>query len=746
LRYLKKKQTRKETNPPKKESGKEKEKHLLLNNYIIPFLKREQLFLYYGIIYLLLKLIEVKMISSPSDAASLAQQIELKQYAQDTREKRTMDSLSSHIAKIWEKVRDENKTVRQQMVEELDICKGKYPNDKLAAIKQFGGSTSYFRLLENKCRAASSWVADIYWSNGKPPYGINPTPIPELPEDSQAKIQQLLIGVQQQMMQDAQMRQQAGEQVDPQMYQAQLEEIKEQVQQKEITRIKEEAQEKADNMLRLIEDQNEQGGFKKAFHDFLYYLVRVKAGILKGPIVRKKKQQVWSKSPEGEYALEYKDVLVPEVYCVSPFNFYPSIGMTSPDDGDIIEIHELTKTAIADLLGVPGYNDIKIRAVLDEVNKGSLKDWINIDDADTVKRTEKSAEAAQAQVTPDKIKAMEFWGSVPGSFLIDWGIEGEIDPEMQYEIDAWKIGTHVIKAVINPDKLGRKPYSVTSWAKNPAWIWGDGLVDFGKDVEEAMLALVRAGINNVAIASGPQVERNTDRCNDRTPMFPWKIWDATSAQMKEAPAMNFYQPQMHIAEIQGGYNFFGRILDELTVPAFAHGDSMVGGAGNTASGLNMLIQNASRSIKAVIRNIDNDIIVPYIQRCYDFNMLYSDDLSIKGDAKITAEGVSYLTTKEQQATRKNELLMALSNPMFAQLMGQPKLQYVLDEVVKAHDIDFPSDVVKETKRQQAQAMIQPPQGADPAQQAAGNPASGGSPAAPQTIGQDGGNMGGNIGG
>jgi hypothetical protein len=203
--------------------------------------------------------------------------------------------------------------------------------------------------------------------------------------------------------------------------------------------------------------------------------------------------------------------------------------------------------------------------------------------------------------------------------------------------------------------------------------------------------------------------------------------------MKEAPALQFYQPQMHVAELMQAYTFFSKIIDEQSVPAYAHGDPNVSGAGNTASGLQQLIGASSRGIKAVVSNIDDDIIKPYIQRCYDYNLLNDNFPDAKGDINIVAGGINSINAKEQSASKQNEFLMAVANPLFAQILGTKKLNYLIDTVAKAHDIYFPSDI----DSPEADDINPMMQGMPQLGQAGGNIAQGGTPPNPQQMLPDG---------
>jgi hypothetical protein len=427
--------------------------------------------------------------------------------------------------------------------------------------------------------------------------------------------------------------------------------------------------------------------------------------------------------------------------------------MTDPNDGDIIEIHQLTKQSITDLIGVPGYSEQRIRLVLAELEEGAIKEqWIQLDDEEQVKRAEKTSKQQQnitsIHIPTKKVQAMELWGTVPGSYLINWGMEGDIDPEMQYQVNCWKIGEHVIKAVFNPDNLGRKPYHVTSWAKNPAWIWGEGLVEFIQALEEICNAIVRALVNNIGIASGPQVEVNKDRCDDKSPLYPWKRWESTSAQMKESKAVEFYQPQMQAESLINAYQFFARLIDEHSVPAYAQGASQSGVTAGTATVATQLFANAARSIKAVVSNIDDDIITPFISMCYDYVMRFSKDETLKGDARVVAKGVAGLMAKEQAANRKTEFLNTTANPVFSQVLGTKNINYLLKEIAKANDLNLPDEeygerIAELLDEQNLKALIaqSQPQVSNDGGDVNGQVTNGGSPTKPMALNMSGDEMG-----
>jgi vacuolar-type H+-ATPase subunit H len=665
--------------------------------------------------------------------------------------------LSEHIDKVWVQNQKDCKNFRKEMIDTLRRVKGQYTNEKLAAIRAFKGSEAYFRVGENKCRAAESWIKDIYRGEIDLPWALEPTEIPDMPDET---IEQVKQETQQYVMQFRDKLLSEGKVPDDEQLAELMQEFyDEQLDQAEEDH-KEEAKERCTRAEKQIRDQNQEGGWSKAFEEFLYYFVRLKFGVIKGPVLTKKSKEVWQPdemSPTG-FALKTVETLVNDVYCCSPFNFYPSIGMTHPNDGDIIELHELSKQAIADLIGVKGYSDENIRGVLAKVEKGSLKGkWFTVDDETEVLQV--THENKRYDTTPstentivagaDKIWAQEFYGTISGKLLMDWGLEQELDPQKQYQANAWKIGPYVIKAVINPDTLGRKPYHVSSWAKNPEWMIGEGLLEFAGVVEDSMNALGRALINNVAIASGPMCETDSDRVDADTPIYPWRQIKSTSMQMRNSgPAVTYYQPQMHAGELTQTWAFWSKLLDEMTVPAYAQGASQSGVTAGTATVFTQLLAAASRSIKAVVANIDADIITPFISMQYAYNMRIANDLRMMGDARVVAKGVSGLQHREQQAQRKVEYLQIIANPAYQQILGAENIGSILAQVARSNDIDLPDKVRLEggnEAEQQLMTILNATVGVDPAQENGQMANGGGAPTKPQGTNPDGAKAGVNNG-
>jgi hypothetical protein len=333
----------------------------------------------------------------------------------------------------------------------------------------------------------------------------------------------------------------------------------------------------------------------------------------------------------------------------------------------------MTRTDLQSLLGVPGYNDDAIRVVLNEFNEGGTGDWLWVDSS---KAEAEGKDVSEAMHTNDLIDALQLWDAVPGKLLLEWGLsEEEIeDPDLDYPCEVWLVKNTVIRAVLNYDPLGRKPYYLTSYEAKPGSVDGKGVADLCRDTQAMMNAAARALANNMGISSGPQVGVNVSRLppgEDITEMHPWKIWQFQSSEYNDgSQPLQFFQPNSNANELMAVFEKFSARADEDTmIPKYMTGGHQPG-AGRTSSGLSMLISNAGKGIKQVINNIDKNVIVPAIERLYQDNLRYNEDPDLIGDVHISARGASSLVVKEAEAIRRNEFLqLVLNSPVAQQIVG-----------------------------------------------------------------------------
>jgi hypothetical protein len=131
----------------------------------------------------------------------------------------------------------------------------------------------------------------------------------------------------------------------------------------------------------------------------------------------------------------------------------------------------------------------------------------------------------------------------------------------------------------------------------------------------------------------------------------------------------------------------------------------VAGAGRTSSGLSMLINNAAKSLKHVVSNVDNDVIRPMLERIYQHNLRYGDDPDLVGDVRIVARGAMSLVSREAAAVRRNEFLqIVLGSPLAQQIVGLPGAAELLRENARLLDVNV--DRLVPSREQLEQQMMQ----------------------------------------
>jgi hypothetical protein len=624
--------------------------------------------------------------------------------------------LASHLRTQWTTAYNGKSAIETRMRKSLRQRRGEYEPDKMVEIRKTGGSEIFMMLTPAKCRAASSWLRDAILGQGsEKPWTLSPTPVADLPSDAEESLMRA-VG-----MEVGQMIA-AGMQPPEDAVNERIEAARTAL----MSRLREQARVKCQATETRLEDALLEGGFLSALDAAIDDLVAFPGAVIKGPVPMRQPALAWVKGPEGQWRAEVQEKMIKVFTRVDPFNFYPMPWMTSVEEGDIFELHELTPSSLYAMIGSPGYNDEEIRAVLSKCKNGTIyTDW-----ATNFQHGARAINTPMAMFSSDRpIQALEFWGQVSGELLIDWGMDPSQvpDPQRVYNVNAWQIGPHVIKAVINIDPLGAKPYDVIPYERVPGCLWGNGVPDLIRDLQDMCNAAARSLVNNMAMSSGPMVWVNVDRMppgEKLTSMHPWKLFQGTTDPMGSTAApIQFFQPSSQSAELMRVYEFFSALADEYSgIPRYMVGDGNVGGAGRTSSGLSMLMGNATKLMKQVLGNIDR-ALEHTLTRLHTFMLRYEPNEDLEGDVRIVPRGVNSVMARETQQLRRNEFLGMTANPIDMQIMGPNGRAYLLREQAKTLGMDTDKIVPEAHMAQMAQmAQGQPPgmpMGGQPGQAAVG---------------------------
>lgn len=608
-----------------------------------------------------------------------------------------ISGLAAHVRSRWEMLeRYHEAEIRPRLVECLNARDMKYSPEKLAEIRAHGGSEIFMGIVSTKCRTATAWLRDALLGTGQDkPWSLSPTPVADVPPDVEELLQSMLTRRLEELYATG------AQTLAPDQLGALGGALKDAAARK----IQEESAKRVARMEKKIEDQLVEGGFSKALFEFIDDVATFPFAVLKGPVPRKRR--AFKYTPDG---LQIEDVIRDEWDRVDPFRFYWAPWSGDPQNGPIIEKHDLTRYDLENLIGVPGYDDDAIRTVLANFGGGSLGAGGDVEgDFD--------ADADGYDDADDVVKALQLWDNIPASLLVEWGMdESELeDLSRSYPCEVWVVGGLVIRAELNYDPIGRKPYYATSFEKIPGRIAGKGVADLCLDAQNMCNAAARALANNMGISSGPQVAVNISRLptgSNISQMSPWKIWQFKESDHGDvSDPIRFFQPNSNSGELMSVFNQFMQLADEVSgIPRYMTGQH-VPGAGRTSSGLSMLISNAGKSIKQVVANVDNDVIQPLLERQYQRNLRYVDDPDFVGDIQIKAQGANSLVVKEAEAMRRSEFLrLMLESPVAQQIVGIPGIAELLRDMANNLNMNVdnivPDRAQIEAQLRAAQAMQQ----------------------------------------
>lgn len=517
------------------------------------------------------------------------------------------------------------------------------------------GNDAYVNLTDLKTVAAEGIFKDNIIAPGGIPFYVGPTPIPTLPDNKKKAAVRKVI-------EEALAR---GEVQDEESLMNIISEIKKRV-------IEEEegiADDSAKGMNKLIKDQCEEGGYRVAMTDFIRDFVLYPYAVMEGPVLTYKEKDTWKGS---KFTTEMAPTYI--FRRVSPFDLYWTPDSTNTQDGTGVTIVE--RMSIHNLSNMMEHKSFRRRAVervLERLRKGDLKcNWI----ATNAEARATSGIAVRGHNTVDVLR---HYGVFLGQDLIDMGVEpktkGKIKPEDKlnplkyYECTAVVVAGITIQLAIG--KLTgeyKRPVHTASYESVGTGIPGVALAQKIRDVERVWLSVLRALVCNANFASKPITEIDFSRLmknvsiEDMLDIIPGQVIPTDGKAINQSPALRFHDIPSQMAAYSSILQQFMDLADRVTqIPAAMHGEPVGTGANRTFRGIAMLQGNVLKTIASASMNIDQFVHRPMGEILYRYNMLYSEDQSIKGDSQVIAEGA---TTMLQKEVKRQNLLEAL------QLVGQ----------------------------------------------------------------------------
>jgi len=618
----------------------------------------------------------------------------------------TETALAGHIRKSWGDNKLAKYKIERRMLNCLRARRGEYSPEALSQIQANGGTNVVWAdLTETKCRGASAWIREIVLPAGERPWSISPTPIPDLPKGLKMSIVNKSIQQAQQVM--MQMAQSAGVTMEKSEFRETVAQLGQELREQAERELKKAAAKRAGRMEDRIADRLAQGDWETSMDAFVEDFVTYPAAILKGPVYQRHKRLSWGDGWKPQVSNNPAQTWER----VSPFDVYPSVGAVDCQQGDFIERMRFFRNQLFDLKGLPGYNDDQIEAALLDYTNGHLEGWLWTE----AERQRLEKETTYLFLTPPGvIDALNFWGSVPGWKLASWGVREDLEPDKDYEVNCVVVGKYVIYCALNPDPLNQRPYRRACYDEIPGAFWGRSIPDLCAVHQQMCNACACALADNMGASSGPLGWVHMDRLAEgeqSVDIASWKMYQLRSDPTQGVnPGVGFFNIDNHSEQLMRVYAEWEQRADDATgVPRYTYGNGEAAGAGDTASGLAMLMNNAAKGLRRAIGNIDMRVIQPTITMAFVNEMLYNPDESIKGDCIIIPRGAAAILIKESAQTRRTNFLAMTANPVDMQIIGLKGRAALLREVASAMELPVDEVVPSEEdleKQQQAQAQQQ----------------------------------------
>ena len=320
-----------------------------------------------------------------------------------------------------------------------------------------------------------------------------------------------------------------------------------------------------------MENQLAEGPGRKAYRatceSLIFQGVLFGTGVLKGPLVERRKREKFAYSDASGWALGSDEgPLWPYTEFVSIWDVYPDLTSTTVEGLRYVwQTHMKNQQELLELETWPGFNAAAIRAHITEVPDGDAE--LVQHEAD--KRQVSNDDGRQVPTSlPGRWRLMERWGYLPGKDLVDAGIE-DIDPTEVYPANVWLLGTKVIKAVLAPIEGIDIPYNFFFYSEDETAFFPEGVASIIRHPEKAFNAAMRMVLDNAAICSGPQFGVNMSALHDGTnpdEQYPFKVWKFKSGA-DLAAAFRVYEinssiPDLtQVAKLMTGLGYPGEVTD-----------------------------------------------------------------------------------------------------------------------------------------------------------------------------------------
>ncbi|MBQ7607967.1 MAG: hypothetical protein IJU76_08375 [Desulfovibrionaceae bacterium] len=638
----------------------------------------------------------------------------------ESREKKEVSGINALAIKLrgeFEEAENAREMVNLRWLEDLQQYRGIYGEDVIKRLECSKGSMAFYRLTTAKVNTMCARLMDLLFPQRVKNWSIEATPDPMIPSEiieeefADEIAQQVDMIVQQQAQQLMANGIQPDElQLQQIMAQAHEEILAQYDTQENRVRV---AKERAKKMEQVIDDQLKEGSangqLRPSWRQNCRQVVKSAClygmGVLKGPLIEEidvKRYQPYRDATgqmqweESTYTTEFR----PYHEAVSIWEVYPDPGARVPGELRYVwQRHTKTDKDLRELFRIPGFRVDKIQEYMKNHPDG---------DAEVPRWEEQVRQLNSDNVTNggsrrllNRFSLYERWGYLTGQDLYDAGVEVPDEDKTQvYSSCVWMLGDVIIKAAINPLEGVDIPYMFYPYQEDDSSFWPEGIAYQLRTPQACINSAVRAMQDNAGMTAGPIIGVNVANLS----------WKERLDDMKAGKVFLFDKPSIKLQDcfqavtvpssIEQNLNlttFWSNVADEISTPRFNQGDGNVQGAGQTASGLSMLMGASNILLKDHVKDFDDNIVAPFIRAVFKWNMKWNSRSDIKGDFEVVASGSQSLIAKEVRAQQIPILIQYLQIEDFRPFLKPKELLEVALE-----QTDLPAERVLRTDEEAQQ--------------------------------------------
>lgn len=447
--------------------------------------------------------------------------------------------------------------------------------------------------------------------------------------------------------------------------------------------IQEEIRMRTEDLKSEMEGQLEDSDFVTHLDSATLEMCITGTGAIKGPITVRNHRDEWDMVLDAQSMKLYPQEVEVKGYkpvckALSIFSCYPDMEVANVQQGDgFFEEELLSRGEMIELCTEPDVDPLAVLAILNEMPYGNA---------------EMTPELVQLRLlggdtdpaATNRYAVYHYYGPITGRELSTAGLQVPQDMHA-LEVKAYVMfcAGRILRARLHK---GPVPYYLFPYVRRPGNSpFGKGIPMLAKDTQDAVNASARMMIDNAAICSGPLIEANMALLapgEDPQDIHAWRVFlskinPGTGSAETRAIRVTDLKPstQLFIALI----NMFRQFMDEATfLPSVTDGQLGIK-APKTATGTSILNSNSNRSMKTIMRHVDNYGIRPLVYAFYLWNMRYNPNLDILARVRVRTKGVAAVMARELQADRIMALTAAFGHlPWFKAIDGAREVSRAMD--------------------------------------------------------------------